>query len=58
MWSLVSVRVVLVVTCVPPVIFVYHPSNEYPVLVTVGNVPYVFPYVNVFVCCYGVPPFP
>ena len=45
------------VTCVPPLAAVYHPWNVYPVLVGVGSVPYVDPYVTVMLLVDTVPPF-
>jgi len=49
--------VVLEVIFVPPVLEVYHPSNEYPVLVGVGRVPYVELYVTVLLVVLDDPPF-
>ena len=46
-----------VYTLEPPLVDVYHPLNVYPLLVGVGNVPYVLPYVIVLLVGLTLPPF-
>ena len=55
-WSEAVFTVLPAFTCSPLSTAVHQPANVYPLLVGVGNSPYAFPKVTVFVLAVTVPP--